>query len=162
MQCWTSFPEIWPRAIFTSSYCVVSNRSLCLHLSSSPSSAYINCIYLYYCAVSPPVDSSVPYCAKWRSAFPYPCHALSGPLRSFGRLSDYWGKELVEDHLHPIVQVPRMFFILNDFIACLRIVQLLPHRLEFPCRGSSVSRSPLLSLTQVLRTTSQPRHLGGD
>src|SRR6266545_5704767 len=36
MQCRTSFPEIWPRTIFTSLYCVVSVRSSCLHLSSSP------------------------------------------------------------------------------------------------------------------------------
>jgi len=134
---------------------VVSNRSSCLHLSSSPSSAFISITvpsHHLLILLFPIVPNGV-------LAFPYPCHALSRPLRSFGRLSDYWGKELVEDHLHPIVQVPRMFFILNDFIACLR---LLLHRLEFPCRGSSVSRPPLLSLTQVLRTTSQPRHLGGD
>ena len=47
MWCRTSFPEIWPRAIFTSLYCVVSDRSSWLHLSSSPYLVF-NCIYLCY------------------------------------------------------------------------------------------------------------------
>jgi len=40
------------------------------------------------------------------------CHLF---FRSFGRLYDYWGKELVAAHLHPIIQVPCMFFHLKRF-----------------------------------------------